>query len=116
MANRNQNFELWAGDNKTLSFTANDENSSALDITGNTIRWSLARTPYEAALIEKSTTGGSTQVNITSSTAGTFEVTLNSSDSSSLRGVYYHEAHIIDGDSDEYTIAIGHATLTRSLI
>lgn len=112
-----QNFVVWTGNDLNLTFNVTDDNSSALDLTGAAVRWKTAWEPFETVILAKSSTIGTSSLEITNSTAGVVAVRLNETDTNSLRaGVYYHELEVQDSTGNPFTVATGHMTLNKSLI
>lgn len=85
------NVEIWAGDTRTLTFTARDYANNVLDLTDATITWKVGG-PGATALIQKTGTP-------VSPSAGTFSVSLASGDTNALRQRdYWHDATVtVDG-------------------
>ena len=107
MAETGQDFNLWAGNSKTLTFTVSDVASLA----GATAKWGLSlHTAINPALVSKSSTDA-TQITI-DSTAASFAVVVNSTDTDSLSETqYYHEAEVTDAAGNVATVAIGDVTV-----
>lgn len=112
-----QNFRIWTGNDLNVNFSVTDDNSSGLDLTAASVRWRAAKDPYHPSVISKFSTVGTSEINITNTTAGLLTVNLNESDTNSLLpGVYYHELEVEDSTGNPFTVAIGHMTLEKSLI
>lgn len=109
-----QNFRMFAGDAKTLIFNVVDENNATVDISNHTVRWRVANDVAGTLLLSKSTTAS--QITTTGSTAGEFRVTLGSTDSNTLEGVYYHEAELESPTANRFTVVFGHGTFVKGLI
>ena len=106
-------FRMTAGDSKVLEVTVVDTENEAVDITGTTIRWQLARLATDAEpLISKSVGSG---IEITDGPAGRFDVTLDPGDTADLDGSYYYEAEVDDGGVIS-TVLSGRATIDAALI
>lgn len=107
MAQVDQNFELWQGDHKILTFTVADVET----LEGATIRWAAAYlTAYQPTAIEK--TG-----QVDSAERNAFTVTLSTADTATLEpGIYYHEAEIVDAAGNKSTVVTGEMTLHPVLI
>lgn len=102
MAVRNQNFELWQGENKELVFTVED----ADDLTGATYDWRMAKTVYQPAVVTK--TGN------VSAGATTVTVTLEPSDTENLTPTtWQHQLRITDSAGRQNKAAEGTITLHR---
>ena len=100
-----QNFEMTAGDTKTLVVTVKDSNDDAVAITGAAIKWQCARSFGKASSISKAT-GGSGIV-ITDGPNGQFTVTLDADDTEDLVGNFYHEAQVTATDDTVSTVLFG---------
>lgn len=72
-----QNFTLTAGEDRTLTMTARSATGAILNLTGATISWRLV--PAKSYRISLTKTGS-----IVSASAGTFSVTLDDTDTTSL--------------------------------
>jgi hypothetical protein len=120
MAHQVQNFQMHAGDNRVLSVTVEDSTGGAVDLTGATIRWALAKTLHTAALISKSSTAGSSEIEVTGTTAGEIDIKIVPTDTKStaqyLHGVYYHEAEVQDSLGNRSTIFEGYVTIHKILL
>jgi hypothetical protein len=114
MTAMDQDFAMQSGDSKVLSFTVLDENDVAVDITGNTIKWRLAKSSRSSVLLAKAT--GGSGISITDAVNGVFQVTLDPTDTDNFAGQYYHEAELTDLFSNISTISTGTATIRRDLI
>lgn len=125
MSHNIQDFDLHAGDKKTLRFTvyeplASDpkkpDTTKPIDLTGATIRWGLSKTPGDAAALFIKTTGGG-GIAITDETGGEFQVTLDKADTVALAaGLYYHEAEVVEVAGDDSTIATGTVTIDATVL
>lgn len=107
------NFVMTAGDSKTLVVTVRNADGDAVNITGATIKWQAARSYGKASVITKSTSSG---ISITDGTNGVFTVTLNTSDTDSLSGIYHHEAELTATDSTKSTVLVGTMKINPALI
>lgn len=87
----NKHFELYAGEDRTLSLVARDAANDILSLTGATLTFRLTKTPGDGALVSKS---GS----IVSASAGTYTVALTDSDTDIDAGDYtYHVIATVSG-------------------
>ena len=80
-----QNFNLTAGEDRTLTMRATTQAGAVLNLTGATISWRLSPSQGGNAVLEE--TGS-----IVSASAGTFSVTLSDDETEGLGGSYYHQA------------------------
>ena len=102
MATKNQNFEIWQGEDKELVFTVTDVD----DLTGASAEWRMAENIYHPAKITKAGTvdGG----------AATVTVLVAPSDTQSLRtGTWKHQLRIIDSSGKRNKAAEGTVVLHR---
>lgn len=76
-------FVLYAGQDKTLSLVARDDDGAILNLTGATLAFRLARNPGDTSLVSK--TGS-----ITVAASGTFTAALTDADTDDLEGDYYY--------------------------
>ncbi len=103
------NFSVNQGDSKTLSITLKNTAGTVVDITSATIKWQSARKRGGTSVISYTT---SNNINITSGTGGTFDVTIDASDTEPLDGIYYHETEITFSDGTISTVMTGTMTVT----
>lgn len=103
------NFSLYQGDDHTLTVTVKDTSGSVVDISGSTIKWQAARKTGGTSVISYTT---SDNISITDGSNGEFQVTIDASDTESLRGLYYHEAEVTFSDSTISTVLTGWMTVT----
>lgn len=110
-----RDFTITAGDTKLIDVSVTEvSDGSATVITGSTISWKVAKSLRTAASITKTTSSG---ITITSGSGGTFRITLNASDTSSLTpGDYYHEAQITFSDNEVATVLKGIMTIEPGLV
>jgi len=106
-------FEMFSGDSKNLVVTVKDKSEAAVDLTGASISWGLARSEYASADITKSIGSG---VTLTNTLNGEFEITLDPTDTSGLVGSFYHEAQLIEASGDVSTVLSGKVIITKDLI
>lgn len=106
-------FDLFAGDTKTLQITVLDEQGQPLDITGAAVRWWASPSPYvRPPLIKKEIGNGLT---LTDAAHGRFTVELAAADTQDLRGSFYYEAEVED-DGAINTVLSGTFTVVPTLI
>jgi hypothetical protein len=114
-------FDMHAEDSKILQITVKDANSGSLiDLSGCTAKWQMARqltslpfTFYSLPIVSKDTTSG---IVITDPIHGVMQITLLPTDTSGLRGAYYHELRVTDTGGNEQTVLVGTITIYRTLI
>jgi hypothetical protein len=112
MARINQDFTLYAGEDKQINFTITDENGVAIDLVGSTAVWVLARiTSTPEILITKRSTV-STQIDYTDNT---YHIYLEDVDTDLLHGKYAHELRMVNADGQESVLATGQVRIYDSL-
>lgn len=109
-----QNFDMVAGDHKTLVITVKDADGVAVNIASATIKWQCARSLGKASNISKAT--GGSGITITDAANGVFTVTLNPSDTNSLVGNFIHEAEVTSSGGTISTVLQGTMKINRPLI
>lgn len=107
------NFEMYAGDSKTLQILVLDEAALPADITGASIRWQLAQKLAGPALVSKATGSG---ITIVDGPGGRFDVALDPPDTEALKGCYYHEAEATNAGGVVSTVITGSAEIKPTLI
>ena len=80
----NKHFELYAGEDRTLSLVARDANGDILSLTAATLTFRMSKTAGDSATVSAS---GS----IVSASAGTFTVALTDSDTDITAGDYTYQ-------------------------
>lgn len=106
MATKEQNFEIWAGDYREISFTVED----AETLEGASVKWFMAASAKAGVLLYKESPEG---IDID---GNGFTVVLLPGDTEAINpSCYYHEAVITDADGHVVTVAIGKAVINPSL-
>lgn len=108
-----QNFDMFQGDDKILRVTVLDDDDNAVDITGATIAWGVYRRTPETVILTKTTSSG---ISLTAPGSGIFEINLIRGNTLNLRGIYNHEAEMIDLNNNHSTILTGIVEIYKSLI
>jgi hypothetical protein len=104
----NQDFEVWAGEDKTLSCTVVDSAGAAQDITDATVNWFLRAGPTATSnVLTKSTASG---ITITNALGGAYSVAIADTDTAALSGTYWHYAQLTDAGGHVTVIMEGWAT------
>ena len=107
-----QTVEIFAGDSHTLAFSVVDAAGTAIDLTGATIKWKMARSGVIPAEIIKSIGSG---ITVTNAAGGQFTVDLTTTDTAPLLGLYYFQALVIDSAGNQSVIAHGDLTLNLNI-
>jgi hypothetical protein len=104
-----------AGDDLLLEFTVTRDDV-AVNITGMTARFVVARRPGETAVLSTEASPATATASLTTPASGIFRVAIDGANSSALRGTYQFEAEIEDGSGDISTVARGFVTFEAPLI
>ena len=102
-----QDFEMYQGEDKIISFHIVDALGADKVLTGATITWILYLS--NQSKIVKSTTDGSLVIN-----ASNAQVILNSTDTTNLLGSFNHEMRLIDSNSLSEVVEIGKIVILSS--
>ena len=108
-----RNFEMKAGDTKTLVVTVKDANDSPVNISGASIKWQCARSYGRTPDISKTTDDAS--ITITNGPNGVFTVPLKPSDTENLSGIFHHEAEMTLAENIS-TVLSGTMKVDKALI
>lgn len=111
MAETGQDFDLYAGETKTVGVTIRNKSASnaLVDLSGASMTW-VARRGSSTA-ISKTIGGG-----ITVTGTGTCDIALAAGDSTSLSGEYEHEARVTLASGTIATHMIGKMTVHATII
>jgi len=91
----NESGSIFQGNDEVVEVTVRDENKEPVDISGaNSIEYQISKDG--SSEVSKTKSGGG--ITVTDGTDGKFEVSIASSDTSSLSGSFDHEAEIDLGD------------------
>jgi hypothetical protein len=115
MAEVNQDFEMFRGDDATLVISVKNADGSPKNLTGSTaIRWAMSRSPSDdVALISKTLGSG---VSYIDQIGGVFQVQIAAADTEDLSPrSYYHEAEVTDASNRKSTVLIGTVAIKPSL-
>ncbi len=108
MAKKNQDFEIWAGNNLSIIFTVKDA-SDLSDIAA--IKWAFASNNLGDVILEKQLGSG---IGVS---GNQITVTLAANDTKDLQpGYYYHELKAKDTSDNIFTIAIGIMQVNSTII
>lgn len=95
MSKRNQNIDLYCGEDKLIFIKLDNEDGTPFDPAGAAMEWWLSRTSHSEKIIAKSIGSGSILI-----VAGGINITLASADTYDLKPeIYYHELKIIKGST-----------------
>jgi hypothetical protein len=89
VSKRNQDFDMYAGESKTVFIAITNSDGSAFNPVGATMEWWMAKTNHSAKTIAKTLSSG-----LALSTGGV-NILLESDDTYDLKPeIYYHELKI----------------------
>lgn len=97
------NLDMISGDTKNLNITINDSNGELTDLTDVSIIWALKGSRTKTENIVEKTLGNGIAV----TEKGKFTIRINTIDTQSLSGNYYHACEIIDGFDNVRTVLLG---------
>lgn len=103
-----------AGDDLSLQFTVTDADGNAVDITGFTCRFVIARRRGDTAAVSTEASPATATAAITTAVSGIYTVTIDKAVTANLAGTYYFESEIQDGSGDESTVARGWMTFEQT--
>lgn len=106
-----ENFEVWAGEDRTLTLHARDSSNAAFNLTGYTVTWLVGVPPNRPYLLWSVITKTAT---VTDASAGTFTVSLLGSDTTDLEGNYLHQA-IATASNSPKIVSVGRLKIRRSI-
>ena len=96
---------FYQGNDGTLSFTVFNPDGTRKTLTNASIEWLLAETDdIDNPHVTKTVGSG---ITITDGPNGECDVTLDSSDTSDLRGNKHHRLTVTDDNGDTYVAAVG---------
>lgn len=105
MTQKNQNFEMFAGDTKDIVVTVDDGDGIPVNLTGASIKWVLKKaTVTGAQQVLKTMANG---IFLTDPLAGEFTVRLATADTNAISGKFYHEAEVTDSSGNVSTVFTG---------
>lgn len=103
-----------AGDDLSLQFTVTDADGNAVNITGFTARFVIARRRGDTAVVSTEASPATATATLTTPASGIYTVTIDKTVTANLAGTYYFESEIEDGSGDESTVARGWLTFKQT--
>lgn len=112
MAHENQNFEIFAGNDKIISIIVYDDDGNLQPLTGCSAEW-VMYDPYTNEILISKTTASGASIDIPTSVVS---ITLDESDTLNIRPAvwYEHELKITDAFDNETTVTKGYVRVKRS--
>ncbi len=110
MARINQDFDLFAAEDKQINFTILDENNQAVDLEGSEAVWVAVRLSAEPIIVmtKRVSTGGILIQD------NTYQVLLNDIDTDQLHGKYRHELKMTNSEGKDSVVAVGQLQIYKS--
>lgn len=96
-----QDFEMYAGDTKSIRVTITDSGGDAVNLSGSTLRYVICRTADGTPIIDKSTDD---DITVSSNVA---TIPLPAAETEALVGGYYHELELTDTLGTVSTLFVG---------
>lgn len=116
MTETNQNVSMFAGDTKHLETTVTDDAGAAKTLGGATIRYAMATSPQDEAVVSKATPDDA-EISIDSPSEGVFTIHLDPADTEALTATtYYHEAEVTDSQGNVATVFTGSVSIRPSVV
>lgn len=113
MPDTSQDIEVYAGEIRSIVVTVTNNNDRAVeDLTSASVSWKVKSGSTTA--ISKSVGSGITLAS--DPTTGVFTISLQASDTTSLSGVYSHEARVTLSDGTIATVSVGRFVVRPTLI
>jgi len=110
-----KHLTLMSGDQHQLEYTVTDNDGAAVDLTGGTGRFAIARSPSGTVVIDSDASPQTATVTVVSAVAGTVNVIITDTNTEALIGDYYYEFKWTDSTGREAVIARGWMTFARNL-
>lgn len=92
-----QDFEIYSGNDGTLTATILDEDGEPIDLTNSYIEWVVKPSVRSATVVVEKNTDDANIVK-TDASAGEISIIMLADDTESMDGKYYHEATMINND------------------
>ena len=96
-------FTMYQGDSKTIAYSVVDGDGAAVDVSGASVTFAIARNLETTAVLTKTSATSAVVVSGSSVT-----VTLSAADTAALFGLYFHELQITDSS--------GNVSTTRGMV
>ncbi len=113
MPDTSQDIEVYAGEIRSIVVTVTNNNDRAVeDLTSASVSWKVKS--GSTTVISKSV--GSGIALASDPTTGVFTISLQAADTSSLSGVYAHEARVTLADGTIATVSVGRFIVRPTLI
>jgi hypothetical protein len=111
MAALNQDFEMFAGEDKQVNFTITDEKGDPVVLANSQAIWIMANI-LSTPVFKMTKTIASGGITIKDNV---YQVFIDSEDTTNINGKYKHELRMTNADGKETVVAVGQAVIHASL-
>lgn len=103
-----QSFAVLSGTQQQLDFTVTDNDGAAVDLTGGSGRFVMARNPYSSSMaIDSDASPATATITVTNAAGGLLNVVMTDENTEALDGDYYWELKWTDASGRESLVARG---------
>lgn len=106
-----QDDDIVSGNNYTITINCQDEDGTAVTVTGGSASYAIAKSSYGPSLVSLTSAEGYISLSGTAIT-----LTLPGTATAGLDGRYYHELAVWDSSSNPYTGLAGQLNIIGDLI
>jgi len=99
----------FSGDTLRITFTVNNDDGNAKDLTGATVTWALAKKQGSTPLVTKTAT-------LVTPASGVCRVDIAPADTADINGSLYHELQVEDAAGDVSTVIYGQFVVEKDSI
>ena len=110
-----QSFAVMSGDQVQLNFTVLDNDDAAVNLTGGSGRFAMARTPSDTPDIDSDASPQTAVITVTQQSTGQVNVVITDENTEALTGDYYWEFKWTDQNGREAVVARGVMTFEENL-
>jgi hypothetical protein len=111
---KRHDLEMYSGDTLQITVTVKNTSNVAIDLSGATLSWALAKNVGDTALVTK-TTANSGVVTVTAA-SGICRVDIVPADTSGIFGRHWHELEVTDSSGNVSTVIVGQLNIVRDLV
>lgn len=115
VAEVNQNFNMYAGESKTIPVTAtNTEDGTPIALDGvSSIKWGMRKIHGASNDVDKDSASG---ITVTDAINGKFTINLDANDTRTLSGDFIHEARVVDSLGKESLVMKGIINIEGTIV
>jgi hypothetical protein len=107
-----EDFEVWGGEDRTLTLHARDSSNAVYDLTGKTVTWLAGFPPNRPYLRWSAISKTGT---VTDAANGVFTVALSAADTEDLYGNYVFQASASDG-TNSVVVSVGRLKIRKEIL